>query len=463
MNLSPVNGALLNGGRLIAVAASAAILASCAVNAVGTRIQDALAPSTSTGSFVAVPTHIHKADAQTFAGVGNLYPDAVQQKAATADFSTNAGIVAFVLRAASGSAFVSGTSNLLAIPASTLANSDVSASASVTADATKVQPGIAQIPGTAQITFDIEPVVTRVVEAQVLATSAKLYAEPGVNDVYGAYADVSGFGYATVEVAGLVTRPAQANLPNSATFAPNGTHVQNGRASPMAVSSLLVSSPNIVIDIGGLVLVGAQATISADALRVVTGAADSVGAATVTANTRVRHGSAASALTGVASLSGAGTATRPGVASAVGSATASATGLRVLVPQVDVATQGVLNANALRTLSPTSAIFGLAVSFVAQPNTTIREAGASMPGSALLDSVTQILREAESQIAGQAVATATALRTASGAATVSGSSYIFADTITNPASIDPLERTFFRLETANFVRPASTTDFRRAA
>jgi hypothetical protein len=211
------------------------------------------------------------------------------------------------------------------------------------------------------------------------------------------------------------------------------------------------------------VLVGAQATISADALRVVTGAADSVGAATVTANTRVRHGSAASALTGVASLSGAGTATRPGVASAVGSATASATGLRVLVPQVDVATQGVLNANALRTLSPTSAIFGLAVSFVAQPNTTIREAGASMPGSALLDSVTQILREAESQIAGQAVATATALRTASGAATVSGSSYIFADTITNPASIDPLERTFFRLETANFVRPASTTDFRRAA
>jgi hypothetical protein len=265
MNLHAINGAPINGGvgvRLIS--AAAAFVCNVSINANPTRTTPANASARGTVSINTNPTRT------TFAGStlnGQVHVLVVPTliKTAAAAVNTSAEIKAFVLRVVQAEANITGFGSMTAIPASVLGRADVAASATVLADATKVQPGRAD--GLCVAELAVFAKVTRYVRASITAT-AKVRPEASVNGVHDAAAAITASAEISHADFGGVIRYVEAEMDCRAETVAVGTTEQPGEAHALAVSGGSVEPsviPGGAAKIGGSVQFTAEATRSVDA------------------------------------------------------------------------------------------------------------------------------------------------------------------------------------------------------
>jgi hypothetical protein len=465
MNLSTLNSGALNGSAasLIVVAAAAAITAACSISAAATRVQDALAP-TSSGAQISAAPFVTRYGDSTISGTAQAFFTPTHIKQAHASGTATATITAFVTRTVDASAFVNTTGNLLAIPASTLGESDIAGGAAVTVDATRIQPGQANAPTSAQIGFTADALVNRVVAAQIIAAVATVRVESAVNDVYDSYSDVRGSAEISIVDPGLVIRPATAPVEATAITSANATHIQPGFAQPMGVSLVVVADPFLRISPG--VVITASASATATATRVPQGQALVNATCTSSAAPNMRIGSAAPVFNGTASVVANITRTQPGAVNfspMTGGMTATA--VRVLVPTTAITSSGALVNSAITLTTFGSASFSGSGAFVATPDVTVREGVANITGDAAVATAEPLVtRFVVSQPTGTAEVAADAVRLIGGLAYIDCQVTLNVRAVGNLDSEDPLERTFVKpAYTSTFTRTAQITEFRRAA
>lgn len=458
-----LNGASINGGRISTILAAAAIACSATISAVGTRQQDALAPSSSSAQFTAVPTLTHSAAAAGLDGSAEVYLVTEHKQAAQAATGGTCSIQAFVLRAVAGSAEIAGSANIVAIPASVLGTGALGASASLTADATKIQPGRAFAPCGAEVAFESDPVATRYAIAAPIAGSAAVRVEPWLNGVAYSYADIVAGGQLTAQSAGLVFRPAVAAIDGVATTSANATHIKPGSGSADSAGVLIVGSPHIEATMQATV--DGSATVVAAPDRRVIGVSAPTGTAHISAQAKQRHGSAAAAAPGSCQFTAAGLVRRFVVAQpASGTATVGASAVRILLPQGLLGAAADVSATAVRSAIGAADFTPADAELIAAADVTYRMGFAAIDGSATADASALRIAMLRSDIAASAEVVAAPVRRLVALALVDGSADIEADTITNPDSEDPADRTFIRpVADVAFIRPPQDTLFRRAA
>lgn len=409
MNLFPVNGGLLNGSRLLVVAASAAIACSSAVVAAGVRGQEALSPVSSRALFLAEPTHTHNSGA---AAGGTVYAAAAasQARAAEADFDASVSLRAFVFREVSAAAQVLGGAGILAIPASLLGVSEVSpCSSSVLAEATKRQHGRSNAAGSAGVTIEAGPTATRFVVAQPVTGVASVYAETAINGVGESYADLVASGGLFANESGLVTRPAAAAVDCTSVCTAIATQISHSSASAMGGGYAVFAQPFLFI--GGLADISSGASLTAEALRSAPGgAAISASADLGPAGATVNHGSSAAATSGDALATAAAVRSTAGFAAATGTCALDAAGLRNLLPTSFVETAANVSTVAVRTAQVEASISPASAQFDAVPDTTIRLGNAHCASEATVAPTADITRYVSADLQARCDATATAVR-----------------------------------------------------
>lgn len=460
--LAPVNGNLLNGGRFALVLATATIACSAALAAQATRIQDALAPTPATGSFVAVPTHIHHTGA-AFGSVGEVYPTVTHTKSAGAEITGSADFRGLLTRGVGGSASFAGYANVLAIPASVLGQANFSpASVSVLVDATKIQHGRSALDTTATVTLQAEPLVNRVVVAEVMGASAQVYVESAVNKVGEAYAFFAATGNLQSISAGLVSRPASATLVNSAETTANATHVKHSQATYAAGGYTVVGEPYLAI--GGLAYLVTNAEVTAVAIRQALPLSALGGSASASGKASVGHGSAAAAFTGSADFAVSGVRTTSAHAGVFSEAAGSASGSRSVWPSALIASDAQLVATGVRSAMASAQVLPCEATWAVVPDVTVRFGEAALSTEATTQASGTAFRMATAAVAGDANAVFSSTRTVFGSVVLDCLAGLAIAPITNPFSYDPDERTFFRpAQVVDFVRPSQITEFRRLA
>lgn len=460
MNFHALNGAPLNGSRVGAILAAATILCSATVTAVGVRQRDALAPSSSSAQFTATAL-VTRAGGADFGGSAGFDSSTIHTQAAAADLGGTASIQAFVLRESLGFAEFICTANITAIPASILANSLVDPSASLVAEATKVQPGRSLAPASGAL-VSADPVVTRYVTASALLCQADLNVEPSVNGVAYSYAKISASGDLAAVADGLVMRPGSAWLMSSAQMSVVETHVKPGVAAFAAIGAILAGEPHI--EVASIAAIDCASSVTAAAVRQLRPVAILAGAANISAPARQRHGSAAATVAGSAAFAAIGLARRPATSQTLSaSADLLAAGTREAVPFADLHGSAVIVAAPWRITYAASSPTGTA-DINAASDITIREAAADIDcGVAIED---EAVREAVgvAAMACSAELVAIGARLVQGFALLDAEARIAADTVTNPEAVDPPERSFVRPRTeVVYIRPVQETEFRRAA
>lgn len=460
--LAPVNGNLLNGGRFTLVLATATIACSAALAAQATRIQDALAPTPATGSFVAVPTHIHHTGA-TFGSVGEVYPTVTHTQSAGAGITGSADFRGLVTRGVEGSASFAGYANILAIPASVLGQANFSpASVSVLVDATKIQHGRSALDTAATVTIQAEPLVNRAVVAEVMGASAQLYAESAVNKVGEAYAYFAATGQLQSISVGLVTRPAGATLVNSAETTANATHVKHSQATYAAGGYTVVGEPYLAI--GGLAYLTTGASVDGYATRQTLPLSVLDGTVAVVGAAAVRHGSAAAAFTGSAGFAVSGVRTTTAHAGVFSEAAGSASGSRSVWPSALIASAAQLGATGVRSAMASVQVMPCEATWAVVPDVTVRFGKAALSAEATTQASGTAFRMVTAAVAGDANAVFSSTRTVFGSVVLDCLAGLAVTPIANPFSYDPDERTFFRpAQVVDFVRPSQITEFRRLA
>lgn len=460
--LAPVNGNLLNGGRFALVLATATIACSAALVAQAIRTQDALAPAPATGSFVAVPTHIHHTGA-AFGSVGGVYSTVTHTQSAGADIVSSVNFRGLLARSMNGTASFAGYANVLAIPAAVLGQATVSpASVSVLVDATKIQHGRGALDTTATVTLQAEPLVNRVVVADVVGASAQLYAESAINKVGEAHAYFAAAGNLQSSSVGLVTRPASATLVNSAETAANATHVKHSQATYAAGGYTVVGEPYLAI--GGLAYLTTGAAITVMATKQAMPLSALGGSASAAGKASVKHGSVAAAFLGSANSVITALHTTFAAATTLGAASLTAAGLRNVHPESLAQCAAQCSFQGLRTIAGEAQILISAASLVAVPDVTVRLGAAAFAAAANTQVFGSVFRMVLASVAGNSNATFSSTRQVYGLANMDCMTHLAIAPITNPFSYDSDERTFFRsAQMVDFVRPSQITEFRRLA
>ena len=357
MNFHVLNGATLNGSRVGAILAAAAILCSASVSVVGAKQQDALAPTSSSCQISASAIRVSGAQAALLTE-GLLAASPRQTRAAIADAGGSASVRAFVLREASGFSVVNCTASVVAIPASTLGSSSISGGASLASEATKIQHGRAF----AQAGCAVDAsgiVVTRYVLSDGGPCAATLRIEPAINGVSYSYTDIKASGGINILAVGLVSRNVRASIYGSMDAVASATHIKPGSGTVETVGALFVASPHIE----------AVSRASAEAACVVTASGDRVlkpmasasCSSIVSATARQRHGSSAAAAACSASLSAAGQVRRVGRLTGSGSAEMSAAAVRIIAPEIVAGGAAGLVARAERSTHSSGEFAGLAI------------------------------------------------------------------------------------------------------
>lgn len=501
MNRNFLNGEPLNGSSLAAavVLATAAIAGSSSVVAAPTRSTDALSPVFSGAQVVADADVIFGGFAQP-SGVANIQAIPTHEQSAFASISGSSNVTAFVFRGIPGQAEVIGSAQMLVIPAAEIGGADIGAGVSLSAEATRIQPGRTLLDTLASVTITTEPTVTRFVSANA-SGSASVRVESGVNGVYDAYGDLAGRASVSIANTGIVFRITAANLSSSSTAQGMGTRVQFAQSQIPSLAAVVVGDPAIFS--GGVAHIGGAASATASALRVPMGWANIVAASpSVSAFANMRH--AASATTsGSANL--VARAVRTTFSGALPSASASvlATALRVVPSDAAIQTsaaavsaafvtraasvtfdgacnisakaklaeQGAAHlaascsafADALRTAMAQSAIEAQGFSVEADAHRVL-SGGVSVAGGVFIGAEAVRVALAQSSILSSVQISADCEVIKFATALIYGTCDVVADTIANPDSFDPPERTFIRQAyQSDFVRPAPLTEFRRAA
>lgn len=460
--LAPVNGTLLNGGRFALVFATATIACSAALAAQAIFTQGALAPTPATGSFVAVPTYIHHTKVD-FSGVGEVYPAVTHNQSAGADIASSVNFRGLVARSVNVTASFAGYANVLAIPTSVLGQATVSpASATVLVGAIKIQHGRSALENTATVTLQAEPLVNRVVVADVMGASAQVYAESAINKVGEAYAYFAATGQLQSSSVGLVTRHASATLLNSAETTAKATHVKHSQATYAAGGYTVVGEPYLTI--GGLVFLTPHAEVAAVAIQQALPLSALGGSGSASGKAAVRHGSAAAAFLGSANSVITAVRTTSAAATTLGAASLTAAGLRNVHPESLAQCAAQCFFQGLRTIAGEAQILTGAASLVAVPAVTVRLGAAAFTADADTQVFGAVFRMVLASVAGNSNAIFSSTRQVCGLANMDCMTHLAIAPITNPFSYDSDERTFFRsAQVVDFVRPSQITEFRRLA
>lgn len=463
MNLFTLNGSAFNGYRLIAVvAASASFVCAASFNAVGAKMQDALAPTPGTGGFVASATHIQSALA-TLPSSSLFHANAQHINSAHADIASSAGLQAFVVRRQNGIAYATGTATMVAIPASVLAYSLVSGDALVVVGATKIQPGRSVASTAALVDITVTPTVTRYVQANLIAGGAVLRIEPAINGEAWSYADVLAVAGVSVVADGLVIRPGAAELLNSATVLVKSTHIKPGIAAPMGVSLVVTTEPHIII--GGLAFIVCGGAAQATALLTRMANASAIGQGGLQVIASVNHGSSRATVQGLSTVTFSGKAIRFAVSEVMnGVGKCSSEAMLTKLPSVNIATTATIQIIGTRTTNAEVTFDGYAVILNALADQTIRLGGASIAASA--DATAQALatRQAGCNLISVSVFLADAQCNVNALANVAGTTTVTVLALTNADSFDPDGRTFYSpLRVTEFSHAFVETELRRAS
>jgi hypothetical protein len=265
MNSFSLNGASINGSSaVVIVQAEANIIASASVTAGATYIHEALAAGSGVAYVTVNPTRTTYGSAG-ISGEGNVYAAQTHIHAAgSADVSGSAEIVAYVTRVISGEAMLGGVASFFAIPASLLGSSNITAGANLSATATRVYHGGSSAVATANIVANGQ--CFRMVSAQI-SGQAELRAEGVKNGVHDGFCNV----VSTAEIApfdsGIVIRQMGADIDCSAMCSASATLELFGSA-PMATGAE-VSADAVVVLTGVAESVTASASMSSVATRTV--------------------------------------------------------------------------------------------------------------------------------------------------------------------------------------------------
>ena len=346
MNFHVLNGATLNGSRVGAILAAAAILCSASASAVGTRQQDALAPTSSSCQVSASAIRVAGAAASVLTEA-QFAASTRYTQAAFAAAGGSANVQAFVLREALGFSVVACTANITAIPASVLGSAAWSGGALVTADATKIQPGRSFASADAAVDV-LPPVVTRYVVAIGPSCAAHVRAEPAINGTAFSYSDIEASAGADVDVDGLVLRYGDVGISGASDVVAVATHIKPVSGAADGFGAVVVAAPFIE----SKVLSYAEATgdVAATAERVLMPMAFMAGSSSMSATARQRHGSVVVVLSGGASTLAAGQVHRFGQShGSIGTASVLVFGVRVALPFAELDAALAIDADAART------------------------------------------------------------------------------------------------------------------
>lgn len=286
MNLFAFNGHALNGAATQLIQAAANIVCSATVSPVATRnVLPSASVSPATAAFTAQSTHTQAAVANPTC-TASIAATGKHTQAGAASLAGGASILATVLRVVQASADVMCTAQIIVIPASTLAYANAAGSGSVTATATKCQPGAASAAGSAEIAAN--PHVIRYVVAEAIAGGAQFRVEAKVNNKLDAYADIVGTAALATPNSGIVLRMANAIIYGEADVVPNVAYLHASTQAQVASESL-VTAESTVHAITGAYIRTCAAEVVANATRIVRPAAALSGSAAMTATAVQNH------------------------------------------------------------------------------------------------------------------------------------------------------------------------------
>ena len=478
MDQTAVNSCGVNSASNLSwVLASVAITASAAVNAVAVRQYEIFASPTANAVVNVVPTNTQPGVVNVL-GTGGVYPDAYLQQAATANLVASGKVQAYVLSYVAGSATIICNSTIQAIPANSLGRADITGSAAVSPTATRIQPAKANLTASGAVSNSIAPVVTRYVTAN-LAAAGKVRVETRINGVHETYA--APVGSANIVADPLANVMFAFNAACSANVSPVITLEQTTVSSVYANSLIVVAEPEVTRP--SVAYMYPSCTVSADGTRMRLAESSFVGSSTITMAKTYQTHSANASLSGLASVSGAGTVTQyANVASAAyvnmaadasktayalsqgekGTAVLEATAWLQEFGTATLTCRSLVNAEAVQTCLAYSNATNT-ISVVANATKTMFVDSSAQAGVTIAADATRVVMP-QSVITNEVTIEAVALRTAYGIAAVDAAVTIVVDSIANPESIDPESRTFYAApRTTEFARPYVETEFRRAA
>lgn len=473
MNFYAPNSAVVNGTLTpIWQQGSATAAGSCSVSASAVFLRRGQSAPKSTGALSATATYIHaSAQASALAEAG-LFGVAKKQHAISAGVSAKATVTAFVQRDVSASADISATAVLVVIPASLTANSTASGAAQVSASGTRTQNAAVLH---AESIATAEVVVQESIGCAVLVDAkANIYADSGVNGVFTAFASPTGTALvSTLPVDPTVLKTLVVNSAaalSTAELAANGTLITSAASAFVGAANLAVSISSVqptafVDDIDCTAIVSAEATISRLAQ------ATAIGSAFTTSKARQKF-QVFSTLVGSAIVTEGGFKTILAQAATEASAEVPVDSTRIVLPAADIeAASEIVAAQYIYTTfgdaiaAPTAQVTASGVRNVIGGAAASATASTSADGtrfkvvtssiSASAEATSEGLRtaKASSTLTGSSVSTAQAgvLRVVYSA--ISGTASIYVDSVANPNSLDPPERTF--------IKPPAQFDFQK--
>lgn len=500
MNRLLLNSGTLNGAIYGLVLATASVVCSANVGATGVRVAKAETVVTGVATVSPQATYTHNSFSSLL-GEGGLFPVPTHQQQSSANLQGSSNVLVYVLRAINATASFTSSANIIAVVASSQGSSSLAGTVNVVATGTRLQPITSTL--AAQANVSSTALLTR---RPVAALEGQVFvrAEATKNRDIEGYVDSSGSG--TVTAWALSTRPANAVVETQATSSAVGTLIQPGKVNASATGFIVFADPfvqaTILSNIAGIVSVQATADITRLPI------ASLVSQATVVALPKQNHAAQSDCVATVSVLTGL-VVTSPISANVMTVVTVEGRVIRGLVGVLGVA--GTANISVVansKSLAYSSINTSSLVQATAQDLNTRRVLGTSVvdtntsiqavsrmqlflsatatQGSALMTVVADTAyRNAEALVPANANSiVANALVTKEGTATLltgvdvvslarrllltsaqlQGTGLVYADTIANPESYDPEERTFVRPFTeVNFVRPFIETEFKRAA
>lgn len=487
MNLYAPNSAVANGTSTpIWLQGNASVAASASVTSDANYIRSGVANPVGTASVTADCTYIHQPDAAAPSASG-LFGVATKTHAIAAAVGGSANIQAFVLRDAFAAASISATVEIVAIVADEIGAATVNATAEVTPVGTRIQPQGASAPaGTASI-----PAVAALARRETtvnLDVSAEVYANPNLNGVSVEFADVIGTTNIVLSNSLVLNTKLQApgslSILGAASSVPNATITQTARALPTSVALIVLAEP--FIDNIALATLAASAEVAATATITTEATAQPVTATShATSKALQRFSSEDIVLAASAEITAqTNTTFRPNINfPAQAQTTSSGVIVKVGIAALDadaevpaVVSVRTTFATATGTAQPSLTVVATRVvkpdatatasSDIVPPPAFIIKAGESDVAAAsnVVPIGTRVVTSPVAPDATAEVVDTGAFVTRFGTGLASGVVTLFVDSVANPASLDPPERTFIKPPVqSDFVKLETEFVFRRAA
>lgn len=493
MNRFTLNGSSLNGVVYGLVLATAAITCSATVTATAVRQS---APSNerfeTVCEVVAEATYTHTLTNEAFLGQGDVYASLGHDQKSNAAFHAGVNILGYVLRSIEASASLTSGAGLIVVVASTQGTAEpVLGTVGITSVGTRVQSGVSSVDAISEVAITAAPVLIRQSET-VIDGGVKVRAEPHLNQEVDAYTDFIGFTETTFN--GIRFCLGYGDIAGNADGQSLATTRQPGLSNADGSGVVVTAEPKVKSTLLSNLLVSAEITATAYLDKLIT--TNCIGTANVVLQARQKHtGKAASA--GSTSLVIAGSVNSKISSQILFDSDCSAEALRVLVGEVDSVNVVALQANAsivnltysnvintcdieinpeiinIRRVEASSVVpvtcnintlsdvFKVGVAMLdssanlsSLADVTFRQAEASLTCSINLNSFAVRKLEVSSICNAAVDILGDPVRFTVSTVAFNVTGLVYADTVSNPASFDPEERTF--------VRPASTVDFYRA-